>query len=227
MASEELENLLMPRTDSNLAIGSNSITGVTLLSRKRKLTSVVRNSFEKVIVDGQNYAICKHCNSILKAGSKNGTKHLHVHLDRCIKRKNVDIKQQLLEVERRGCGTVQIGGFTFDQNISREKLARAIILHEYPFSIVDHVTFKDFASSLQPLFKMVSRNTIKDDIMKIYDVEKGKMSSYLEKLETRIAITTYMWTSNQKKGSMAITAHYVDASWFLHHRFVRLDMIFV
>ena len=52
---------------------------------------------------------------------------------------------------------------------------------------------------------MVSHNTIKDDIMKIYEVEKGKMSSYLEKLETRIAITTDMWTSNQKKGYMAIT----------------------
>ena len=89
------------------------------------------------------------------------------------------------------------------------------------------MAFKDFASSLQPLFKMVSRITIKDDIMKIYEVEKGKMSSYLEKLETRIAITTDMWTSNQKKGYMAITAHYVDESWFLHHRIVRLDMIFV
>ena len=229
MASEEVENLSIPRTDSNQATGtgSNSTTSVTMLSRKRKLTSVVWNSFEKVIVDGQSYAICKHCNSRLKAESKNGTKHLHVHLDRCIKRKNVDIKQQLLEVERRGCGTVQIGGFTFDQNISREKLARAIILHEYPLSIVDHVEFKDFASSLQPLFKMVSRNTIKDDIMKVYEVEKGKMSSYLDKLETRIAITTDMWTSNQKKGYMAITAHYVDESWLLHHRIVRLDMIFV
>ena len=121
-------------------------------------------------MDGQIYAICKHCNSRLKAENKNGTKHLHVHLDKCIKRKNVDIKQQFLEVERRGCGTVQIGGFTFDQNISREKLARAIILHGYSLSIVDHVAFKDFASSLQPLFKMVSRNTIKDDIMKIYEV---------------------------------------------------------
>ena len=217
----------MLRIDSNLATGSNSTTGVTLLSRKRKLTSVVWNSFEKVIVDGQSYAICKHCNSRLKAGSKNRTKHLHVHLDRCIKRKNVDIKQQLLEVERRGCGIVQIGCFTFDQNISTEKLARAIILHEYPLSSVDHVAFKDFASSLQPLFKMVSRNIIKDDIMKIYEVEKGKMSSYLEKLETIIAITIDMWTSNQKKDYKAITAHYVNASWLLHHRIVRLDMIFV
>ena len=94
MASEEVENLSMPRTDSNQATGtgSNSTTDVTLLSRKRKLTSVVWNSFEKVIVDGQSYAICKHCNSRLKAESKNGTKHLHVHLDRCIKRKYVDIK---------------------------------------------------------------------------------------------------------------------------------------
>ena len=53
------------------------------------------------------------------------------------------------------------------------------------------------------------------------------MSSYLEKLETKIAITTDMWTSNQKKGCMAITKHYVDESWLLHHRIVRLDMIFV
>ena len=37
--------------------------------------------------------------------------------------------------------------------------------------------------------------------MKIYEVKKGKMNSYLEKLETRIAITTYMWTSNQRKAT--------------------------
>ena len=74
---------------------------------------------------------------------------------------------------------MQIGGFTFAQNILREKFARAIILHEYPLSIVDHVVFKDFASSLQPLFKIVSHNTMKDDIMKFYEVERGKMSSYV------------------------------------------------
>ncbi|KAL6331824.1 hypothetical protein AAG906_020168 [Vitis piasezkii] len=183
----------MPSTGSNPATGSTSTTDGSLTCKKRKLTSIVWNEFEKVIIDGQDYAICKHCKSKLKADSKNGTKHLHVHLDRCIKRRNVDIKQQFLAIERKGYGKVQIGGFTFDQDISREKLARAIILHEYPLSIVDHAGFRDFASSLQPLFKMVSRNTIKDDIMKIYEFEKGKMSSYLEKLETRMAITTDMF----------------------------------
>ena len=124
---------------------------------------------------------------------------MHVHLDRCIKRRNVDIKQQFLTIERKGYGKVQIGGFTFDQDISREKLTRVIILHKYPLSIVDCAGFRDFASSLQILFKMVSHNTIKDDIMKIFEFEKGKMSSYLEKLETRRAITTDMWTRSEER----------------------------
>ncbi|RVW67735.1 putative AC transposase [Vitis vinifera] len=68
---------------------------------------------------------------------------------------------------------------------------------------------------------MVSLNTIKGDIMKIYEVEKDKMISYLEKLQSRVAITTDMWTSNQKKGYMAITVHYIDESWLLHHHIVR------
>ncbi|WJZ81143.1 hypothetical protein VitviT2T_000999 [Vitis vinifera] len=221
MTSEEGENFSMPSAGSTPITGSTSTTDGTLVSKRRKLTSVVWNDFDKIIEDGQDYAICKHCKGKLKADSKNGTKHLHVHIDRCMKRRNVDIRQQLLAVERKGHGKVQIGGFTFDQEMSREKLARAIILHEYPLSIVDHVGFRDFATSLQPLFKMVSRNTIKGDIMKIYEVEKDKMISYLEKLQSRVAITTDMWTSNQKKGYMAITVHYIDESWLLHHHIVR------
>ncbi|KAL6327845.1 hypothetical protein AAG906_026519 [Vitis piasezkii] len=67
---------------------------------------------------------------------------------------------------------------------------------------------------------MVS-NTIKGDIMKIYEVEKDKMISYLEKLQSRVAITTDIWTSNQKKGYMAIIVHYIDESWFCRHHIVR------
>ena len=73
-----------------------------------------------------------------------------------------------------------------------------------------YMGFRDIATSLLPLFKMVSHNTIKGDIMKIYEVEKGKMISYLEKFENRIAITTNMWSSNQMKGYMAIIVHFID-----------------
>ena len=177
---------------SNPNTFSNSTTDGTLGFEKRKLTLVVRNDFDRVLKDGHDYAICKHCNQKLKVDSKNGTKHLHTHIERCIKRRTTDIRQQLLGVERKGLGKVQIGCFTFHQVIAREKLARAVILYEYPLSIVKHVGFREFATSLQPLFKMVSRNTINGDRMKIYDIEKVKMVSYLEKLESRIAITTDM-----------------------------------
>ena len=83
----------MPSNGSNPATGSTSITKGSLTCKKRKMTLTVWNDFEKVIVNGQDYVICKHCKSKLKADSKNGTKHLHVHLDRCIKRRNIDIKQ--------------------------------------------------------------------------------------------------------------------------------------
>lgn len=57
----------------------------------------------------------------------------------------------------------------FDQDVSLIKFVHAIILREYPLSIVDHVGFRKFVASLQPLFKIVSRNTIKNDILKIFD----------------------------------------------------------
>jgi len=58
-------------------------------------------------------------------------------------------------------GTVQVENYTFDQEVARKELAAMIILHEYPLSMVDHAGFQRFASALQPLFKMGTRNTIR------------------------------------------------------------------
>ncbi|KAI3789667.1 hypothetical protein L2E82_02469 [Cichorium intybus] len=44
----------------------------------------------------------------------------------------------------------------------------------------------------------------------------------LEKNQSKIAVTTDMWTSsNQKKGFMSITAHLVDANWEMQSRIMR------
>ncbi len=51
--------------------------------------------------------------------------------------------------------------YTFDPQIARRELAAMIILHKYPLSIVDHIGFQRFVTALQPLFKMVTRNTIR------------------------------------------------------------------
>ena len=77
-------------------------------------------------------------------------------------------------------------------------------------------------NSLQPPFKVPSRNTIRVDIFKMFEVEKHKLKRVLESNSSRVAITTDMWTaSNQKRGYMAITAHFIDESWVLQDRIMR------
>ncbi|XP_039043661.1 uncharacterized protein LOC120182893 [Hibiscus syriacus] len=51
--------------------------------RKRKLTSVVWNHFEKVNVNGEDKVECRDCKKKLGANSKNGTRHLHDHFKSC------------------------------------------------------------------------------------------------------------------------------------------------
>ncbi|KZV22165.1 hypothetical protein F511_33795 [Dorcoceras hygrometricum] len=115
-----------------------------------------------------------------------------------------------------------LGTYHFNQDHARKELAHMITLHEYPLSMVDHVGFKRYSYALQPLFKVVSRNTIKNDIMKIFEYEKEKTMKLLDSNASRIALTTDMWTSsNQKRGFMAITSHFIDVSWKLQSRLVR------
>ncbi|XP_062080631.1 zinc finger BED domain-containing protein RICESLEEPER 2-like [Humulus lupulus] len=116
--------------------------------------------------------------------------------------------------------------YSFDLELGRKKLAQMIILHEYPLSMVEHSGFIDYSNTLCPMFKMLSRNTIRSDILKMYKVEKEKCSQNLEKNRSRIAITTDMWTANhQKRGYMTVTAHFIDDSWKLHSRIISFKYV--
>ncbi|KAG5515923.1 hypothetical protein RHGRI_036831 [Rhododendron griersonianum] len=112
--------------------------------------------------------------------------------------------------------------YSFDHETARKELASAIIMHEYPLSIVDHVGFRRYSNALQPLFKVPCRNTMKAEIFMIYECQRGKTLSLVVSNASRLAITMDMWTSsNQKKGFMAVTAHFIDDSWTLQSRILR------
>ena len=106
--------------------------------------------------------------------------------------------------------------------MSHNELATVIILHEYLLCIIDHIDFYRFINSLYPCFKMVSRNTIKWDIMRIYESQKLKYCDFLEKFKSNMAITINIWTSNNvKKGFMCIIAYYIDDFWILQTQILR------
>ncbi|KAF7137601.1 hypothetical protein RHSIM_Rhsim07G0157200 [Rhododendron simsii] len=190
---------------------------------KANLRNPVWLNFDKVKVNGVEKVVCIYCNKRLAGASKNGTSHLGDHYKVCPKRKVVDLRQKVLTSNfMKGEGKQKLEAYIFYQNFARRALACMIIMHEYPLSIVDHIGFRNFVHALQPTFTMVSRNTIKSDIFKIYDVEKVKTMKALEKNQGRVAVTIDMWTtSNQKRGYMVITTHFIDDSWNLQSRILR------
>jgi hypothetical protein len=186
-------------------------------SNKRKLTSDVWEDFTKELINGKNIAICNWCHHDFAGESNSGTTHLRNHRSTCPARHApMGPKQQKLKFSKDIDGSVSLENTNFNQEVARKELALMICVHEYPLSIVDHSRFRKFCNCLQPLFKVVSRNTIRQDIINMHQVERHSMVKFFANFQNRVALTTDLWTANhQKKGYMVVTAHYIDGSWNL------------
>jgi hypothetical protein len=57
-------------------------------------------------------------------------------------------------------------------DVYREKMAIAIMKHNYPYSIVEHEGLRDVFTYLNDEVKLYTRNTAKADCWKLYDKEK-------------------------------------------------------
>lgn len=200
------------------------------VKKQKKLTSAAWDTFDVVTVKGVRRAKCKDCNSLLSYSGANGTSHLNKHAkNHCSGRHlRLGVGQSQLKFKTEDDDTTSLAvkekakKVVFDQDVSRRELVKMVVIHEYPLSIVDHIGFRSFVKSLNDNFKMISRNTLKGDVMKMYNNEKGSLKDLLVANESRVAITTDMWTaSNQKKGYMDVTSHFIDDNWFLHNRTIR------
>ncbi|XP_021723660.1 zinc finger BED domain-containing protein RICESLEEPER 2-like [Chenopodium quinoa] len=111
---------------------------------------------------------------------------------------------------------VTIQKFTFDPVLLRKELAKMIILHEHPLSMVEQIGFRDFLCKVNPSFGMLSQNTIENDIMNIFKFERCMTYTDLGDNSSGcgVAITTKMWTSNDgNRRFLAITGHFIDDEW--------------
>lgn len=219
MSDSEVRNVSTPTIEQPLS--QSSQPSVDPSSKKRKCTSHVWNHFTKIYDKGLPRAQCKHCKTSLSAKSTDGTSHLDKHIKN--KHKNLlPMKGQMfLQVgDMNSDGTSDLRSHKFDQERSRKDLATMIILHEYPFSIVDHAGFREYSKNLQPLFKMVGRTTITNDCVKIFEEEKKKLYATFDQLQCRFSLTSDMWTSIQNKGYMSLTCHYIDDGWKLQKRII-------
>ena len=107
---------------------------------------------------GRRKAICKTCGKQYLADDVSGTSNLLRHL----------VSHAHNEEQPTGLATV-------DHEIYRDKVAIAIVKHNYPFQFVEHIGIRELHLFLNSSVKSISRNTAKSNVLKIYRREKEKV----------------------------------------------------
>jgi hypothetical protein len=164
---------------------------------------------------GVTKAQCNYCNAKLSGASSAGTNYLHRHSNKCIFDHRVIIpdRQGLLSFT----GSAQTTSnriWVFSQEETQEKLAKMIILHKYPFSIVKHQGFIELMQTAQPNFTMPGRKAIRSNCIKLFNSMKAQLMQKMAKAK-HILLTTDLWTASDLTGYMVVTAHYITDNWKL------------
>ncbi|KAL4632156.1 hypothetical protein ACB092_04G031900 [Castanea dentata] len=159
--------------------------------RSRSRTFEVWNDFEilPLYEDGHRKVKCKKCTNILTADKENGTNNLCRHAKKC--HQENDSVPYLPSL---------------DQDMYREKIAMAIIRHNYLFSFAEHEVNRELHIFLNPNVKPICRNTTKSDVMKIYKRERENLKRALE------------LKSSTMDEYMVLITHCIDANWELQMR---------
>ena len=86
---------------------------------------------------------------------------------------------------------------------------------EVPFNKFDDESFEPWMESMQPTFSSIGRQTIRNDCVSMFERMKRALRRELQTINSRICITSDLWTSNQKLGYICVTTHYIDPDFVL------------
>ena len=89
----------------------------------------------------------------------------------------------------------------------REKIAMAIIKHNYSFLFTKHEINREIHILLNPDVKPISQNTAKSNVLKIYKRKKENLRHALELVPSRICLTSDLWKSSTVNEYMVLIAH--------------------
>ncbi|XP_059429198.1 zinc finger BED domain-containing protein RICESLEEPER 2-like [Corylus avellana] len=194
---------------------------VAFQRKERQKTSKVWNDFSSIEINGVKKFQCNWCKRLFSVGKSSTTSTLSRHLTACVKFVELNSlkKQKTLSFEPSdgsdGLGTLT--NFSFNEKKVRELAAHMVLLHEYPFNMMEHELFNKFMRACTSYWKKISCATVKSDCIATYNIEKQKLKTLLSGID-RVNITTDMWTSSQRVSYMVVTCHFVDSNWLLQKR---------
>lgn len=98
------------------------------------------------------------------------------------------------------------------QETTTNAIVNMIIKDMLPLSFVEGVGFIEFIKKTIPSYKIPCRNTIKNRISVIYDVEKQKIISEVGKFDW-VSLTTDCWSSRNNESYITVTMYAISAEW--------------
>jgi hypothetical protein len=222
---ENIDEGAMVGCDEGL-VETEIVEGYIHGEENRRFRCQVWNEFSKIRVGGiVTKGQCIHCNVEISAKRRAGTSAMSTHLKRCqIRRPVTNMSHQLKSIVMSPEG-VSLDQWRFSQDTSRRELTRMIALHGLPLSIVDYDGFRRFVSSLNPIFKMISRRTICSYLLKSSQEQKQALLNVFTSTNSRVSLAMDMWTSSQNLGYMCVTCHFVDEDWKMQKRIIKFSFM--
>lgn len=104
-------------------------------------------------------------------------------------------------------------------------LCAAGVFHELPFRFVEYEHIKVAFEYLRPDIKLVSRNTLKVVVLKMYTREKVMIKFMLEMMPGRICLTSDCWSSITTDGYISLASHFIDKDWVLKKRVFNFSLM--
>lgn len=152
--------------------------------------------------------------------SKNGTGNLLKHQKACETTK--DLRQMVLSSSE---GSMAIRNALFDPQVFRDLITNAVIKHNLPLHFVDYEGIKEAFLYAHPKSILVSRNTLKKDILCCYRLEKKKLFNMMQDFDGRVCLTSDLWTSVATDGYISLTAHFITSDWVLHKKLLNFSYL--
>jgi len=183
--------------------------------RPRVGTSKIWDHFTKKngIKEGKEKAKYNWCGAKYVAyGTKIGTSTILRHLSKCPvlkKLKDNNVGKMIIDHARK------LRSREIDQKVVDDLISMAIIQHRLPYNFVEYKWIKELLAYLNPVVRVLSRNTIVSNISKKFHEHKEREKVAMRKSYSRICLTSDCWTSINQEGFICWTAHFFYASWRL------------
>ncbi|XP_076905210.1 zinc finger BED domain-containing protein DAYSLEEPER-like, partial [Bidens hawaiensis] len=210
-------------------------------SKRRRKKSIVWEHFTIETIDaGCTRARCMQCKKSFAyiSGSKlAGTSHLkrHIALGICPMSQVNNKSDQIVPFT-----PLPINILQDDSVISRKRskstsgstsspfhhdIAKMIIMHEYPLTIVQNPAFLKFVKSFQPEFPVLSLEAIERDCVGLYQRERQQLLNLVSSIRGQVNLSLDMCTTDQSVGYVFITGQFIDDDWKLHRKILSVCLL--